>query len=66
VGSALLAWLEATARVAGIHKVYLEARSDNAGARAFYHHHGFTEVARRPGYYQGVEDAVRMAKSLKD
>lgn len=66
VGSALLAWLEATARVAGIHKVYLEARSDNAGARAFYQHHGFTEVARRPGYYQGVEDAVRMAKSLKD
>ncbi|MBC7954626.1 MAG: ribosomal protein S18-alanine N-acetyltransferase [Cytophagales bacterium] len=64
VGSALLAWLELTARVAGINKVYLEARSDNAGARAFYRHHGFAEVDRRTGYYQGVEDAVRMAKTL--
>lgn len=66
VGSALIAWLEATAQVAGITTLYLEARSDNAGARAFYRHHGFEEVARRAGYYQGVEDAVRMAKTLKD
>jgi len=64
VGSALLAWLEATARVAGINKIYLEARSDNAGARAFYRHRGFEEVDRRMGYYQGVADAVRMAKTL--
>ncbi len=64
VGSALLAWLEATARVAGIATLRLESRSDNAGARAFYRHHGFEEVDRRTGYYQGVEDAVRMAKTL--
>ena len=64
VGSALLAWLEATARVAGITSVHLEARLDNAGARAFYRHHGFEEVGRRVGYYQGVEDAVRLAKTL--
>jgi ribosomal-protein-alanine acetyltransferase len=65
VGSALLAWLEATARVAGIGKLYLEARSDNAGARAFYRHHGFELAGQRSGYYQGVEDAVRMVKTLK-
>jgi ribosomal-protein-alanine acetyltransferase len=64
VGSALLAWLEATARVAGIGKIHLEARSDNAGARAFYRHHGFELAGRRDGYYQGVEDAVRMVKKL--
>ena len=64
VGSALLAWLEATARVAGIATLRLESRLDNAGARAFYHHHGFQEVDRRSGYYQGVEDAVRMTKAL--
>jgi len=66
VGTALLAWLEATARVAGIGTLRLEARSDNAGARAFYRRHAFEEVDRRVGYYQGVEDAVRMAKTLKN
>lgn len=64
VGSALLAWLEVTARVAGIKTLKLEARSDNAGARQFYRRHGFEETGRRPGYYQGVEDAVRLAKQL--
>ena len=64
VGSALLAWLEATAGVAGITTLRLETRSANAGARAFYRHHGFEEADRRPGYYQGVEDAVRFVKRL--
>ena len=64
VGSALLTWLELTARVAGIGTLRLESRSDNAGARAFYRHHGFEEVDRRTGYYQGIEDAVRLAKTL--
>ncbi|MEO8151828.1 MAG: GNAT family N-acetyltransferase [Rhizobacter sp.] len=64
VGSALLIWLEATARVAGIRTLRLESRSDNAGARAFYAHHGFEETDRRVGYYQGVEDAVRFTKTL--
>jgi ribosomal-protein-alanine N-acetyltransferase len=65
VGSALLTWLEATARVAGIGTLRLEARSDNAGARAFYQHHGFQHVDQRAGYYQGVADAVRLVKTLK-
>ncbi|HET7794097.1 MAG TPA: GNAT family N-acetyltransferase [Rhizobacter sp.] len=64
VGSALLAWLEATARVAGIGKICLEARSDNAGARAFYRHHGFEPAGQQDGYYQGVADAVRFVKTL--
>lgn len=64
VGSTLLSWLEATLRVAGIPALMLEARSGNAGARAFYRHHGFAEVDRRIGYYQGVEDAVRYLKLI--
>ncbi|MET0334823.1 MAG: GNAT family N-acetyltransferase [Rhizobacter sp.] len=64
VGSALLRWLEDTARVAGIRTIKLETRSGNAGARNFYHHHGFVEFDRRSGYYQGVEDAVRYLKQL--
>jgi ribosomal protein S18 acetylase RimI-like enzyme len=64
VGSALLSWLEATTRVAGMNLIRLEARTQNSEAIAFYHRHGFEELGLRRGYYQGVEDAVRMAKDL--
>jgi ribosomal-protein-alanine N-acetyltransferase len=64
VGSSLLRWLEATAVVAGIGVVYLEARLRNAPARAFYARHGYSEVARVPKMYRGVEDGVRIAKDL--
>ena len=64
VGSALLAWLEATAEVAGLRALTLEARSGNAGAQSFYRRHGFVETGRRSGYYQGMEDAVRYVKQL--
>jgi ribosomal-protein-alanine acetyltransferase len=64
VATALLTWLEATARVAGIDLIRLEVREQNAGARMFYRNHGFSELGLRKGYYQGVEDAVRMAKDL--
>lgn len=64
VGSALLAWLEATAAVAGMQAIRLEARIGNAPAKAFYRRHGFSEYASSPGYYEDVEDAVRMVKRL--
>jgi ribosomal-protein-alanine N-acetyltransferase len=64
VGTALLSWLETTARIAGIDLIRLEARAKNAGAILFYRTHGFKELGLRKGYYQGVEDAVRMAKDL--
>ncbi|MBO9512923.1 MAG: GNAT family N-acetyltransferase [Variovorax sp.] len=64
VGSALLAWLEATAAVAGMRAIRLEARIGNAPAKAFYRRHGFTECGSSPGYYEDVEDAVRMVKRL--
>jgi len=65
VGSALLAWLETTAAVAGMRAIRLEARIGNAPAKAFYRRHGFTEFASSPGYYEDVEDAVRMVKALR-
>ncbi len=64
VGTALVAWLEATARTAGIHAIQLEARSNNREARAFYERIGFNEIGVRVSYYRGVEDAVRFEKSL--
>ena len=64
IGSALVGWLEECALTAGIGVVYLEARSRNAIARAFYRRLGYKEFALASGYYQRTEDAVRLAKDL--
>ena len=64
VGRQLIEWLEASARTAGIFKVHLELRATNDRARAFYAKLGFREAGRRPGYYDGREDAVRMTHDL--
>ncbi len=63
-GSALLHWLERSARVAGIGQVYLEARLTNGAARGFYAKLGYREIQTLPGYYQGREACVRLAKDL--
>ena len=65
VGTALLAWLEQVARVAGISTLGLEARQDNASALAFYQRQGYRRVAVVAGMYQGVEAGVRLQKELK-
>ena len=65
LGSALLGWLEASARVAGIARVTLEARAGNTAARAFYRRHGYAASQLLPGYYGGREASVRMVKALQ-
>jgi len=64
VGRRLLEWLEKCAVVAGIFSVTLEVRAENEGARRFYERMGYCMQARLPGYYQGVEDALRMGRDL--
>ena len=67
LGSALLAWLEQVARVAGISTIRVEARKENSIARAFYRKHGYLEIADVVGMYHGlydVEDGVRFEKIL--
>lgn len=64
VGGSMLGWLEASALVAGVGQVYLEARLTNAAARAFYAKLGYREIQTLPGYYQGREACVRLAKDL--
>ena len=64
VGTALARWVEASALAAGIGQVYLEVRATNAGARTFYARLGYVVVQSLPGYYQGREAAVRMARDL--
>jgi ribosomal-protein-alanine N-acetyltransferase len=65
IGRGLLAWLEETAVVAGTFTVRLETRAGNVGAQAFYEAIGYRETARVSGYYQGVEDAIQMARDLR-
>jgi len=64
VGSAMLVWLEDVARTAGIARLGVEARADNAAARAFYRHHGFEDLVTVPGMYSGKVDGVRLTKTL--
>lgn len=64
VGSAMMHWLEQAALVAGVGQVYLEARITNAAGRAFYGGLGYREIQTQPGYYQGREACVRLAKDL--
>jgi ribosomal-protein-alanine N-acetyltransferase len=64
VGTAMLRWLERSALVAGVGQVYLESRLANGVARAFYARLGYREIQVLPGYYQGREACVRLAKDL--
>jgi len=61
----MLEWLTESALTAGIASVHLELRESNLGARRFYLAQGFDETARIPGYYRGVETAVRMRREIR-
>ena len=64
VGRQLLQWLEKCAVVAGIFTVALEVRAANEGAQLFYKRMGYRTLAHLPGYYQGIEAALRMGRDL--
>ena len=65
VARRLLQWLEQTSLTAGTFLIGLELRAGNEGARSFYRALGYREVGEIRGYYQGVEDAVRMARDVR-
>jgi len=64
VGRQLLEWLEKCAVVAGIFSVALEVRTANEGAQRFYQRMGYRTLVHLPGYYQGIEAALRMGRDL--
>lgn len=64
VGTRMIKWLEKTALINGNGVVYLETRLSNHDAREFYKSLGYKVIQRIPGYYNGSEDAVRMAHDL--
>ncbi len=60
----LVEWLEKCAVTAVIFRVSLEVRAGNRDAQRFYERMGYRAEARLAGYYQGVEDALRMSRDL--
>ena len=64
IGRQLLEWLEQCAVVAGIFNITLEVRAENEGAQLFYKRMGYRPLAQVPGYYQGIEAALRMGRDL--
>ena len=61
----LVTWLEETALIAGTFVIGLELRARNEAAQDFYRALGYREVGRVPGYYQGVEAAIRMERDVR-
>ncbi len=64
IGRQLIEWLETSALAAGVSIVYLEVRAKNKAALSFYERLGYRRIQRVPGYYQGRETAIRMARDL--
>lgn len=46
--------------------IRLEVAVNNQSAIDFYKRHGFREIGRKPGYYNGQLDAVSMKKELME
>lgn len=68
VGQVLLDAVTARCREAGVARLFLEVREDNAEARAFYRKAGLRDVGIRHDYYRGAQNrltnAITMAKGI--
>ena len=65
IGRRLVVWLEESALTAGITSIGLELRASNQVGRRFYRGLGYHETGIVPGYYRGLEAAIRMARALR-
>ena len=66
-GERLLNEMLERARGAEVGQVFLEVRPTNTAALSLYHKKGFTQIAKRPDYYQstdGREDASVLSLKL--
>jgi len=65
LGGMLVGELLHQAQLTGATSVLLEVRESNVAARCLYEKLGFTEISRRPNYYQGPqEDALLLRFSV--
>lgn len=65
IGRQLIAWVEESAVIAGLFKINLEVRCGNNEARRFYAALGYKESGSIPGYYSGIEDAIKLSRDLR-
>lgn len=65
IGSRIVLWLEKVAFTAGCLNIFVQVREMNAGAINFYQALGFQQLDHMARYYQDVENAVIMAKTLR-
>lgn len=65
IGRQLIAWVEDSAVIAGLFRINLEVRCGNHDARRFYAVLGYREDGSVPGYYSGIEDAIRLSRDLR-
>lgn len=64
VGTAMMNWLEETARSRKVRELFLEVRSDNIPAVAMYLARDFERIDLRRNYYEAGVDAYVMRKRL--
>jgi ribosomal protein S18 acetylase RimI-like enzyme len=64
IGRGMLEWLHGTATTTGTFLVNLELRASNHTALRFYSALGYRQIAYRPRYYSGREDAICMSRNL--
>lgn len=65
IGTGIVLWLEKVALTAGAFNVFVQVREQNSGALGFYEYLGYQQIDQIPGFYQGIENGVVMAKSLR-
>ncbi len=65
LGRQLMTWLHDSALVAGTWVLSLELRANNISAQRFYESLCYQPSGLIRGYYQGVEDALRMTRDLR-
>jgi ribosomal-protein-alanine N-acetyltransferase len=66
IATKLITGLEKSASKQGIRYVSLDVRVSNDVAIAFYTKHNFQTIGQRTQYYPNDEDALIMAKSIKE
>lgn len=66
LGSRILRHLIEHARESGSERIFLEVRSRDEGARAFYGRHGFEDVGLRRRYYSDDDAVVMCLNGLQE
>lgn len=64
IATALLEWLEAACRTAGMQGIRVEVRLRNRPARQFYAQLGYDRLGQINGYYDRIESAAVLVKPL--